>query len=425
MVCLREAAYNSRNPPPTETPRRVSPSSFLTRADSAAARTLERGFPWLRFEPALEHEYRETQAAAAQARARIAILLALGTVLGFALLDHELMGAPWRLPDDLMRFGLELPLMLLGVWLTWSRHYSRFYLPALQLGAPLFAVSAALIAAWAPDPAFVALGTARLVLTTFFVYFMLGLPYFAALRTNVLLLAAFAVAAWWLAMPPAMALYNVFILVCANLFAGAGSYALEHATRLAFLERKLLTEVATHDGLTGLLNRAAFDSQVSRIWDQAARDQQSVAVLMLDIDHFKSFNDRYGHQAGDQALRDVAGAVARTARRPLDIVARFGGEELIAILPGADRRHAEAVALALVEAVSALDIPHAGSPAAGRVTISVGVAAVDATRESSYESAIRLADRALYLAKDQGRNRCVVLDRSLQVHDFATPLRVA
>ena len=175
----------------------------------------------------------------------------------------------------------------------------------------------------------------------------------------------------------------------------------------------------------GLLNRAAFDAQVSRVWDQAARDQQSVAVVMLDLDHFKSFNDRYGHQAGDQALREVAAAVARTARRPLDLVARFGGEELIAILPGADRKHAEAVARALVEAVSSLDIPHAGSPVAGRVTVSVGVAAVDATREASYEAAIRLADRALYLAKDQGRDRCVVLDRLLQVHDFAPPLRVA
>jgi diguanylate cyclase (GGDEF)-like protein len=397
----------------------------MHRADSAAARALEQGFPWLRFEPALEREYRDTSADAVRPRARIAMLLALCTVLGFSILDHRLLGAPWRLPDDLVRFGVELPLVLLATWLIGSRHYKRFYLTALHFGAPLFGVAAAFTAATAGDPAFVALGTARLVLATFFVYFMLGLPFFAALRTNAFLVAAFAVAAWWMAMPSTMALYNVFILLCANLFAGAGSYALEHAMRLAFLERRMLAEVASHDGLTGLLNRAAFDTQVARVWDQAARDQQSVAVVMLDIDHFKSFNDRYGHQAGDQALRDVAAAVARTARRPLDLVARFGGEELIAILPGADRRHAETVAKALVEAVSGLGIPHAGSPGAGHVTVSVGVAAVDATRESSYESAIRLADRALYLAKDQGRNRWVVLDRSLQVHDFAPPLRVA
>ncbi len=227
-------------------------------------------------------------------------------------------------------------------------------------------------------------------------------------------------------MPLEIAIYNLFVLFCANLFAGAGSHALERATRLGFLERRLLAEVASHDGLTGLLNRAAFDGHAGRDLGPAASDLRSrFTVLMLDIDHFKSFNDRYGHQAGDQALRDVAAAVSRTARRPLDLVARYGGEELIAILPGADRRHAEAVARALVEAVSGLDIPHTGSAAMGRVTVSVGVAAVDASREASHEAAIRLADRALYLAKDQGRDRCVVLDRSLQVHDFASPLRVA
>lgn len=406
-----------------ETPPRVSPTSFNHRADSAVSRTLERGFPWLRFDAPLEHEYQQVHGTSIQPRVRLALLLAFGTVLGFGVLDHLLLGEPWNLPDDLLRFGL--PLLLLALWSASPRHYARWYASAIQVGAPLFGVVAAVVAAYGPDAASVALGTARLVLLTFFIYFMLGMSFFAALRSNALVYAAFAIASMSLSMAPPVVIYNLFVLFCANLFAGAGSYALEHATRLAFLERKLLSEVASHDGLTGLLNRAAFDAQVARVWDQAARDQQSVAVLMLDIDHFKSFNDRYGHQAGDQALRDVAAAVARTARRPLDLVARFGGEELIAILPGADRKHAEAVARALVEAVSGLDIPHAGSPSTGRVTVSVGVAAVDASREASHETAIRLADRALYLAKEQGRDRCVVLDRSLQVHDFATPLRVA
>jgi diguanylate cyclase (GGDEF)-like protein len=403
----------------------VSPTSSKYRADSAVSRTIGRGFPWLRFEPTLEQEFQQVHGASIQPRVRLALLLALCTVLGFGVLDHLLLGEPWNLPDDLLRFGLQMPLVLLGLWFASAQRYARWYAPAIQVGAPLFGVVAAIMAAYGPDATSVALGTARLVLSTFFIYFMLGMSFFAALRTNALVFAAFAIASMSLSMAPPMMIYNLFVLFCANLFAGAGSYALEHATRLAFVERKLLSEVASHDGLTGLLNRAAFDVQVARVWDQASRDQQSVAVLMLDIDHFKSFNDRYGHQAGDQALRDVAAAVARTARRPLDLVARFGGEELIAILPGADRKHAEAVARALVEAVSGLDIPHAGSPSTGRVTVSVGVAAVDASREASHEAAIRLADRALYLAKDQGRDRCVVLDRSLQVHEVATPLRVA
>jgi diguanylate cyclase (GGDEF)-like protein len=403
----------------------VSPASFPHRTDSSVSRTLERGFPWLRFEAPLEEEYQQTHHAAARPRVRFAVLLALVMVLGFAVLHHLLLGQPWRLADDLIRFGIQLPIVLGAILLTSRRHYVAWFVPAIRYAGPLFGITVAVMAANAPDASLVALGTARLVLTTFFFSFMLGLSFFAALRTNACVVVAYAAAALGLSMPPEIAVYTLFILLCANLLAGAGSYALEHATRLAFVERKRLAEVASHDGLTGLLNRAAFDVQVARVWDQATRDQQSVAVLMLDIDHFKSFNDRYGHQAGDQALRDVAAAAARTARRPLDLVARFGGEELIAILPGADRKYAEASARALVEAVSGLGIPHAGSPGTGRVTISVGVAAVDASRESSQEAAIRLADRALYLAKEQGRDRCVVLDRSLQVHDFATPLRVA
>jgi diguanylate cyclase (GGDEF)-like protein len=251
------------------------------------------------------------------------------------------------------------------------------------------------------------------------------MSFLAALRSNLIVTVAYALAALTTQLPTEIALYNLFVLLCANLFAGAGSYALEHANRLAFVERKLLAEVASHDGLTGLLNRTAFDAQLRRVWDQSARERQSLGVVMLDIDHFKAFNDRYGHQAGDQCLKDVASAVRRAARRPLDIVARYGGEELIVILPGADRAHGEAAARAILEAVSGLGIPHAASPTARVVTASVGVSSVDPARESTHEAAIRLADRALYMAKEQGRDRCVALDRDLHVADFAAPSAVA
>src|SRR5437762_12888854 len=100
-----------------------------------------------------------------------------------------------------------------------------------------------------------------------------------------------------------------------------------------------------HDGVTGLLNRAALEAHVRQLWQQAARDGLPVSVVLADIDHFKAYNDRYGHQAGDRCLRDVASAMRQAAcRRPLDLVARYGGEELIAVLIGADREHAENVA---------------------------------------------------------------------------------
>src|SRR4029453_6848212 len=127
-----------------------------------------------------------------------------------------------------------------------------------------------------------------------------------------------------------------------------------------------------------LLNRAALEDQVRKLWQQASRDRLAVSGVLIDIDHFKAFNDRYGHQAGDQCLRDVAAAVRRASRRrPLDLVARYGGEEIIAVLFGADRTHAESVARNVLDAVRELRIPHVGSTTRPYVTVSVGAATVE------------------------------------------------
>src|SRR5688572_9963471 len=138
---------------------------------------------------------------------------------------------------------------------------------------------------------------------------MITLPFFAALRTNAVVVVAFCVATALGYIPPQIATYQLFVLLCANLIGALGCYALEHANRVAFLDRKRLVEVAMHDGLTGLLNRTALEEQTRRLWQQAARDGQLLSVVLIDVDHFKAYNDRYGHLAGDQCLRDVANAV--------------------------------------------------------------------------------------------------------------------
>lgn len=375
--------------------------------DSLAARALQQGFRRLRFEPPLEREFWTSHNAASRTRVRLAVFLALATTLCFALLDHWLLGQSWQLPGDLIRFGLQIPIILLCLALTTESRYERAYIPAIKLGAPLFGIGSVIMATSAPE-AQAALLASRLVLAAFFFYFMLGLSFHAALRANIVMLVAYPIAAWVNGVPPAIAGYCLFVLSCANLFAGAGSYALEHANRLAFLERKLLADVARHDGLTGLLNRAAFDAELRRIWDGATRTREPVALLMLDIDHFKAYNDRYGHPAGDRCLREVAAICRQAARRPRDVMARYGGEELIAVLPGADRAHALATGQAIVEAVAAMGLPHAASPTAAHVTVSVGIAVREANEEISAEALVRSADDALYAAKSQGRNRCVL-----------------
>ncbi len=178
--------------------------------------------------------------------------------------------------------------------------------------------------------------------------------------------------------------------------------ATERAERRA---TQALRELALSDPLTGLANRRKFDETLMVEIRRATRNRSALALLMIDVDHFKDFNDRYGHPAGDDALRTLANAVAAALRRPGDLVARYGGEELTVLLPLTNEAGAVAVAEHLCEAVRSLAIEHRGT-ASGLVTISVGVAAAQASRTSELSAQMLLtaADRALYSAKAAGRD---------------------
>lgn len=375
----------------------------------------------LRFSPELETEYRLSRRDTERRWARMSLLVALSTVLGFAVIDHFVLPGPRIGHSDLVRFGLHLPMVLTMLVLTDERYFDRWYQPCIQIAAPLFGIGTVIMATQA-SPEQLPLIVARLVLATFFFYFMLTLTLGAALRTNGVLIAGYGLAAAFGAVAPHVATYQLFVLFCANLIGAAGCYALERANRTAFLDRRRLADVAMHDGLTGLLNRAALEEQVRRLWSQASRDQIAVSVVLIDLDHFKAFNDRYGHLAGDQCLRDVAAAVRRAARRrPLDLVARYGGEELIAVLFGADRAHAESVSTAVIEAVRELRIPHLGSLTRPYVTASVGAATIEPGSEYVHDLAVQMADRALYAAKERGRDSCTFFDASLAAGRPAPP----
>ncbi len=379
--------------------------------ESLVARTLRTGFPWLRFPAELEQEFVAEYRLSRRRLVRIGVCLALATVIGLAVLDRVLIGANAHGVPDVIRFGVHIPLVLIAIVLT-SRRYYRWYWPFVHFFAPLYGLATVVLAVNA-EGALTSYVYARLMIATFFFYFMLGLSFRAALRTNLLTVFGFVSLAYFGDMSAQSAIYLTFLLVCANLYAGAGCYALEQANRVGFLDRRLLREVATHDGLTGLLNRSALEGEIHRIWQQAIRDRDVVTVVMIDIDHFKAYNDRYGHQAGDACLRDVARAIRRAAgSRPSDCVARYGGEEMIAILPGADREGGEQVARAMLAEVAALAVPHDRSYTQPHVTVSIGVASMRPERDSSHDLIVRIADRALYLAKEQGRNRHAVLDEA-------------
>ncbi len=174
----------------------------------------------------------------------------------------------------------------------------------------------------------------------------------------------------------------------------------------------VLAAMAQTDGLTGLANRRQFDYVLETECRRAGRDDWQVSLLIFDVDFFKLFNDEYGHQAGDAALRAVAACISRSALRPGDLGARYGGEEFAVILPSTDRQGAELIGQRLREAVADLKIPHIKSPHY-TVTLSVGVATMHPFRTPNDlpSSLVREADLAMYQAKKLGRNRVVCSDR--------------
>ncbi|PWC32826.1 sensor domain-containing diguanylate cyclase [Azospirillum sp. TSO35-2] len=169
-------------------------------------------------------------------------------------------------------------------------------------------------------------------------------------------------------------------------------------------ERDRAQMEAWTDALTGLDNRRHFDGVLMAEIRRLRRSRAPLALIMLDIDHFKAFNDGYGHVAGDECLRMVAGVVAAMVQRPFDLAARYGGEEFAVILPETDLPGAATVAERLREAVSALRIPHRASET-GRVTVSLGVVCVTVEADTVPEEVVARADEQLYRAKSLGRNR--------------------
>lgn len=172
---------------------------------------------------------------------------------------------------------------------------------------------------------------------------------------------------------------------------------------------RTLELLALEDALTGLANRRQFDLFTHAEMGRAKRSKTSFALLMIDVDHFKSFNDRYGHLVGDECLRTISAIIKESIRRPGDLAARYGGEEFAVVLPGTDYVGAFIVAETIRRAVQGLGIEHRASPES-IVTVSIGVSACSPKTEDTPEALIGSADRALYVAKTSGRNISVIAD---------------
>lgn len=308
-------------------------------------------------------------------------------------------------PGSLLDLSI-LPFSMLVAYLPWSRFYLTHYLQIARFATPIAS------ALTAPFSALAASQGQYEVLVLFAlqivgVFQFTGLLFRAALFTCVAMVVGFAVGAVMWMSPEEVGKF-VFTMSLATAIGGVAVRDSEKVARTQFLEDRLLRELMERDPLTALKNRRSFDEHLQRIWMQAQRDNRTMAVLMVDADDFKKYNDTYGHQAGDEVLRRIGAVLREFGRRPLDLVARYGGEEFALIMNDVTVEHAAKVAEQLRAAVAAMDIAHASGRGPGVVTLSVGVAVGRPVLGRTPEGLLQMADEALYEAKAAGRNRVVV-----------------
>ena len=381
--------------------------------DLPHARQLKAGFPWLTFDAELEPEFRQTVLDENLRHIRINLCLAVTLTIAFSALEAVVLGPELNRIPSMIHMLVMVPILLLCFAASFSVRRHRIYPPLALTAATVLGLSVVAIQIIA------SLGGASmvfpcLILTAIFIYFMGGLIFYHALAANGIVALAYLGAGTAMQLPGQEFAYDALSIVAVNLFCASVVYMHEKTSRMRFLEAALLREMVARDGLTGIQNRRMFDQHIQRAWHQAVRDGQRVCVVLVDIDCFKDYNDRYGHQAGDECLRAVAVSLSQCARRPLDFVARYGGEEFAVVLYEASREYVAEVLTRIQRSIAELNIPHEASRVACRLTVSIGAALILPGANRTHEGLIQLADEALYSAKEQGRNRVVVMEAEYQ-----------
>jgi len=384
--------------------QRLDPDNY----GSPYAEQLKRGFPGLRFSGLLEKDFREFYIAQNLPRARLSGLIALILVLAVTCIDL-LLGSSTLGTLNTLRLGVLCPLLvILGVAISVPAA-QRYYTEVVAVGVTLIGFVVTYIAHLGAlaGSSYVLAG---LVLVVLYGCLFLGLLFNVGVAVATVMIATHFVTGVAIGLPFDALSYSTAILGGAAVIGGISTYNLEYALRTNFLETRLLNELAERDGMTRLYNRRIFDDYMERLWRQSRREGTGVAIIFVDIDFFKLYNDLYGHQAGDDCLKRVAQCIARGAKRPFDFAARYGGEEFVLVLYGPPDEYARTVPEQIRRDVLELAIPHAGSQAAKHVTVSVGLALATPETGRSLAGAIQTADEALYQAKREGRNRVVFKD---------------
>ncbi len=370
---------------------------------SPHAAQLARGFARLQFEPVLEADFRAAYQARISVRNRLAVFAGALFFALFAIRDIL------TLPNEVWQWtaGIRLLVIVPATLFLFFQLERLSTDPRQQFGLAvgamlgLYGLLAAVLISRVLGHA---LPYEGLLLVLFFVYFMLGLRLRLAALVCVPLVPIYMVLSCWLGETAKVALLQGFYLLTANVIGVIGLYLAEHLARENWLNGEISRFRAEHDPLTLVYNRRALMTHLRRLLAQSRRQREPLAVLMVDVDHFKQFNDVYGHIAGDECLVRVARALAEKLRRPMDMLGRFGGEEFLAIAYGVSAADLPRLAELLRTGIADLRIPHADSAVALHLTVSIGAAHTLPEDNETESALLERADSALYDAKQEGRN---------------------
>jgi diguanylate cyclase (GGDEF)-like protein len=377
--------------------------------DAKTANEVER----LRFAPEAESEFQTYFIQRSLARARWATAIYLTLVAVVTSINMRGSMAPLSeavlQPIYLLRLGVACPALVLILAATVIPELQRHYqwiaaTAAVVTGMSVMAISG--LAAADGQPQFQMGDVLVVVYATLF----LGLLFRAVMIVALALMLGFVGIGVFLGVAVEHLIFASSVIFAATLMSVLSALRMERLLRANFIENRLLNDIAERDGLTGLYNRRMFDTLANRLWLQAQRNQEALQVILVDIDHFKAYNDLYGHQAGDNCIRRVASIIARATKRPLDFCARYGGEEFALVLYAPSGIDPSALPERIRHETMALDIPHAHAATAEVLTVSIGSATAEAGTKRSLAGLIQTADEALYRAKQLGRNRVLHVD---------------
>ena len=386
---------------------------------------LEHGFPWMTFPSDMEQQFQRDGATARARHFLISGLISLLIYNGFLLAD-------FLMARDVFHIALELrllvftPISLMALYvfhkgtLPWLRQAPPSMVDVLALlGGIGAAISLAVILVLSRSPLVFFYPVGFMVVITYGNVVQRLRFWFAAAFTLVLM-ATFVGGVMATPDYPARLLWPISSMVMSvAVFTLSANYFAERDERRRYLltlrERGLvrelslahtrLREVSDIDALTGMHNRRHIQEHLSLLWERARRDGEPLSLLLVDLDHFKKFNERYGHPAGDACLQKVARVLQDSQRRAGDAVARYGGEEFMVVLPRTDAAFALGAAERVRQAVEALRIRHESSTTALHLTVSVGVVSCQAEPHLTVEQVMAMAEQALQQAKLEGRNR--------------------